>query len=318
MWNKFINIFKWKKTRFRDNIIKEKSRFYMFDKGNQSISSNKRNKQFKIKFNYKMSRKIILIFSIFIFLSAFIWILYIFKWEYFSIKIINIKTDNITSEKIAYNAVNSIRHKSIFLENKDDIMKKILDYQRNIKTITINKILPDTLEINIVSFPIIMNLFYSNKKYSITSNWIIVPLKKINNKEEWKKILINIANTKDDKYKIISYKQMFKSDFIEKVYLLIKWFEDNIIDYNIKNINLYREEKELHIITDNNTIFIFSLELSIKKQLKKIIVYMKEKESSLRYIYIDLRIENKIFLCWYEEEYQCKLNFKRLYHKNVN
>jgi hypothetical protein len=61
--------------------------------------------------------------------------------------------------------------------------------------------------------------------------------------------------------------------------------------------------------------FIFSLEENIDKQLKKIIVYSKEKDKLLKYVYIDLRVEDKIFLCPYTKEYQCLKNYRRIYKK---
>jgi len=314
MWSKFNNIFSRKKTRFKETIKKEKRRFYMFNKKKSSnfCCKRKKNKVFQLKINFNFDKKNILYISILFILLALIAILYIFKWNYFSIKNINISiNDTITDENISYKSIDSIRNKSIFLENKENISKKLLNYQKNIKKIEINRVLPDTLNINIESFPILMDIFYNEKKYSLTSNWVLIPYKSIN--KDNNRISINAISWKKEKYKIFSYKKIFKDNLVNKIYLLINSFKNNILDNKIEKINLYIDEKELHITIKNKTIFIFSLEEDTDKQLKKILVYSKEKDKILKYVYIDLRVEDKIFICPYEKEYQCLKNLRRIY-----
>lgn len=315
MFQRIIDIFKWKKTRYRDSVKKEKSRFYMFKKiKSTNFYSRKKNIQFKLKFNYKIGRKAILFFIWLILLLSILSILYIFNWEYFSIKKIRISIiDWITDENISYKSLNSIRNKSIFLEWTDTINKKLLDYQENIKKIIVNRILPDTLEIDIVSYPIVMDIIYAERQYSMTSNWVVVPMKESSIIEKKDRIILEIAKSKEDKYNILSYKKFFKPELVEKIFILVNSFIYNILDIKIENIYLFKKEKELHIHTNNKTIFIFSLEEDVSKQLKNLLVYNKWKKSSLRQIYIDLRVKNKIFVCPYKSEYQCRRNLNRIY-----
>lgn len=312
MWNNITNIFSRKKTRFKETVKKEKRRFYMFNKKKSSNFKcrRKKNTAYQLKLNFNFDKKFILYILIWWILFSILAITYVLKWWYFSIKTINITIkDKIVDENIAYKSIDSIRNKSIFLENKEDISKKLLDYQKNINNIKINKSLPDTLNIYIDSFPILMNVNYNWRKYSLTSNWVLLPYIKSENK----KILLNIIKNKENKYKILSYKKVFKNNVIKKIYSLIKSFKNNILEHNIEKIELFTDERELHITAKNKTIFIFSLEDNIEKQLKKLMVFTKEKDKLLKYIYIDLRIEDKIFICPYEKEYQCLKNYRRIY-----
>lgn len=286
----------------------------MFNKKKSSnfFCKRKKNKVFQLKINFNFDKKIFLYIFLWWITFSILWIIYILKWDYFSVKniIINIE-DNITNENIAYKSINSIRNKSIFLENKENISKKLLDYQKNINNIKIEKFLPDTLKIYIDSFPLLMDVKYFWKKYSLTSNWVLIPFKKINIDKE--RFLVNINVNKGDKYKILSYKKIFKDDIVKKIYWLINSFKNNILDHKIESINLFIDERELHITTKNKTIFIFSIDENIEKQLKKLMVYAKEKNKILKYVYIDLRVEDKIFLCPYKNEYQCLKSYRRIY-----
>ncbi|MDQ7023761.1 MAG: FtsQ-type POTRA domain-containing protein [Candidatus Gracilibacteria bacterium] len=315
MFNKIFNIFKGKKTRFRETIKKEKRRFYMFDKRKSSTFFSKRKKNiFQLKINYNFNKKIFYIFLLSGILISIIGIVYILKGGYFSIQNINIIiNDKITDENIAYKSLDLIRGKSIFLENKGTIYKKLMDYQKNINNIEVNRVLPNILNIYIDSYPIIMDIYYNSKLYSLTSNGVLIPFKAINKDKE--RIILKIITTKENKYKILSYKKIFEDELIKQVYLLINSFKDNILEHPIEKILLYKDENELHIVTKNKTIFIFYISENIEKQIKKLIVYSKEKEKNLKFIYVDLRIEDKIFVCPYEKEYQCLKNYKRIYNK---
>lgn len=318
MFNKSFNILKWKNTRFKEDIKREKRKFYMFNtkKSNNFFKKRKRN-NFQLKINYNFNKKNILYILLSGILISIIWIVYIFKWWYFSIQHINIEiNDKISDEYIAYKSLKLIRWKSIFLENKDTIFKKLTDYQKNINDIKVNRILPDTINISINSYPIIMDLYYNSKLYSLTSNWVLIPYKAIN--EDKDRIKINVITTKENKYKILSYNKIFDDKLVKNIYLLINSFKNNILEHPIKKINFYKDEKELHITTKNNTIFIFYIWKNIEKQIKKLIVYSKEKDKNLKFVYIDLRIEDKIFLCPYKKEYQCLKNYKRIYKKQKN
>lgn len=136
-------------------------------------------------------------------------------------------------------------------------------------------------------------------------------IKKTN--KENNRIILKISNSEKDIYRLLNYKKFIEIKKLEKIYNLIKTFEKNLLELEINEILFYQKEREIHIITKNETIFIFSLEENISKQLKKILVYSKWKNNSLRQIYIDLRIQNKIFICPYKSEYQCKINLKRIY-----
>lgn len=58
---------------------------------------------------------------------------------------------------------------------------------------------------------------------------------------------------------------------------------------------------------------------NIARQIEKLAVFQKESEdiTQKKYIYIDVRIPGKLFLCSYEEEYKCRQNLKDIYGDSI-
>jgi hypothetical protein len=70
---------------------------------------------------------------------------------------------------------------------------------------------------------------------------------------------------------------------------------------------------------NSGSIFIFNLAQGIEKQIKKLAVYEKEKGNiyEKKYIYIDVRIPEKLYLCPFEAEYSCRENIKYIYGDTI-
>ena len=307
---KFLN--KYKKSK---RPTQKKSRLIL-SKIEQTTFIKKRK---QIKFNYSYLNKInhflnkysnkwyYLYIILFIIISL---VLYISYWPTFKIKYIEIiKQDNITNMNIAYKATDKYRWSNIFSIEKKDILKRLKDYQQNIKNINTSIKLPNTLKININSYKTIFNTTINWKTYLITENWTLIPSTYSKDLKELK-IIYNF-----DKNKFLDYKKVLNSDFLKKITFIVNQTKENIIDINIKELKYYIIERELHIKTDKNTILIYNLSSQIKEQIKKISIFNKEKINinKSNIIYIDLRIKNKVFYCTNEKEYQCIQNLKSIY-----
>lgn len=307
---KFLN--KYKKSK---RPTQKKSRLIL-SKIEQTTFIKKRK---QIKFNYSYLNKInhflnkysnkwyYLYIILFIIISL---VLYISYWPTFKIKYIEIiKQDNITNMNIAYKATDKYRWTNIFSIEKKDILKRLKDYQQNIKNINTSIKLPNTLKININSYKTIFNTTINWKTYLITENWTLIPSTYSKDLKELK-IIYNF-----DKNKFLDYKKVLNSDFLKKITFIVNQTKENIIDINIKELKYYIIERELHIKTDKNTILIYNLSSQIKEQIKKLSIFNKEKINinKSNIIYIDLRIKNKVFYCTNEKEYQCIQNLKSIY-----
>ena len=190
-----------------------------------------------------------------------------------------------------------------------DILKRLKDYQHNIKDIEIDMVLPDTLKININSYEPIFNTIINDKSYVITENWTLVPQIHSEKLKELKII-------KDfDKNIFIDYKKILDTEFLTNISLIVNVLKENLIEINISELKYFLTERELHIKTDKDTTLIFNLDSDIKEQIEKVSIFNKEhiniEKSSI--IYIDLRIKNKVFYCTNENEYQCIKNIKSVY-----
>jgi hypothetical protein len=69
----------------------------------------------------------------------------------------------------------------------------------------------------------------------------------------------------------------------------------------------------------SGSIFIFDLAHDVISQIEKLAIYDKEKGYIFdkKYIYVDTRIPEKLFLCPLEFEYDCRRNMKLIYGKTI-
>lgn len=239
--------------------------------------------------------------------------IFIFLWPIFKVKNIEIiKKENITNMEIAYKSIEDFRWESILKIDKTKILNKMTDYQQNIKNISLNVDLPDTLKITVESYKKLFNTQINWKNYIILENWSLIPTRNID--ENLKSISIN---TEIDKNKFISYKKMFEEEYINRISEIIRKLKENLIDIKISKLSYYEVEREIHIETEKWLILIFSLDKydDINTQIKKLVIFNKEHKNinDSQIIYIDLRIKNKIFFCDIEEEYNCRINLKSIY-----
>lgn len=305
--NNFINSFKKSKRSkpWRNKLILSKMEQTTFIKKRKSISINGINLE-KLKFlwNNNLHYYFLLIIIFIVLIISLIF------WPLFKIKFIEIiKQDNITNMTIAYKATDKFRWNSILNIKENDVLKRLKDYQQNIKDIDIDIALPDTLKINISSYKWIFNTIINEKSYIVTENGTLIP-------QTFSEELKELKIIKDfDKNKFIDYKKIFNTKFLSDIVLIVSSLKENIIEINISEIKYFITERELHIKTEKNTILIFNLNSNIKEQIEKISIFNKEHVNIDKnpIIYIDLRIKNKVFYCTTENEYQCYQNLKSVY-----
>lgn len=236
----------------------------------------------------------------------------------FSVQNIQIfRNDNITEMNLAYSSVDNIREKRIINIDEENIKTRIKEYQNNIKDIDISFTLPDTIKINLASYPIYFNTTIHNKPYYVTQNWSLVPWK---NREEFKNIIIK----KDiSKTTLPDYTKLFHTNHMENIYSAYNFLEENIIDIKVDEIHYYPTEKETHFQLKNWVLLIYSLGRSLKEQIEKTVIYDTEHNSlwDNTIVYIDFRVreqvwenkKEKIFYCTKQTEYQCNQNLKKIY-----
>lgn len=314
MWSKFFDFFKSKKRKFHEQTKKEKNRLYLRKKEKKSIYGKERLlKQRQLHINFSFKRKSLIGFSLIGLTAAIIGIIFLFKAQYFSVQNITIESpDELTNINIAYDSIDSFRSTNIFNIQSSEILKKLQTYQPNVTSISLEKQLPDSLDIITHSSPIILNAIYSEKVYAITQNWVAI--KKNINPDEQTVNTIEVVQDRESTPINIDYTVVIENEVIEKINQYINSFKHNLITSPIEKNQFYPKESELHILLQDNTLLIFDINWDVVEQIKKLIVFYKENEQS-KHIYIDLRIENKVFYCGYENEFQCKQNLKKLYTK---
>lgn len=260
----------------------------------------------KLKFFWNNTKSYYLIIA----LGIIFTIIYIIFWPIFKVKYIEItKQDNITNMSISYKSVESYRWKSIWDPEKKDILINLQNYQQNIRDIKLNYKLPDTLKIKIDSYKWVFNTTINDKTFIITENGTLIPTQYSTDLNEL------IVKKVFDKGQFFDYKQLLDWKYINQIFYTKKLLEENLINIKIKNIIYYVIERELHIETENETIIIIDLDSDTKLQVEKLAIYNKEQFDIEKnpMVYIDLRINNKIFYCTTENKLQCIKNLKSIY-----
>lgn len=299
--------------RLKITLAKKRGK-WIYLKNAKQKSLIKKRRSFSIKNKHIEKLKIfwnnITHYYILILVITLITSIYVLFWPVFKVKNIEIiKQDNITSMPIAYKAVDGYRWSSILFLEKSDILKRLQDYQHNIRDIKIDLILPNTLKILIDSYKWVYNTTINWKTFLITENWTLVPA---NYSEELKTLIIK---NKFETNRFLDYKKEYNTEYITKISNIIKSLEENIINLKVEQITYFLIERELHIETGKKVTLIFDLNWEYKEQIEKLAIFNKDylNIEKTPIVYIDLRIKNKVFYCTNENEYQCIINIKKIY-----
>jgi len=302
------NIFKKHKwhSRYRNNILNS-----FFDKS----SYLKTKRWFRVNLNlfslrgYIKNNNIINIISWAIILIILLLVL----WPFLRVNKIEItKKDYITNINIAYKSIDYLRWKSIFLINFENIKNKLKKYQVNIKEVNVKLSLPESVKIEIWSYPWVFNTDIKNKNYIITENGVFIPMKKYSELRD-----IKIYYNKLNDIQIFDYKKILNEKYIIKINNLVNKLEENILSIKINSIYYFTNEREVHFVTKSWIRLIYDLDSSIDSQVKKTVILDKQNYEINKWnlVYIDFRIKDKIYYCDYKNKLICLKHIKRIYGK---
>lgn len=240
-----------------------------------------------------------------------LWIIwYLIFWPVYTVKFINIiRQDSITEINLAYNSLSDIRGKRLFDIEESNIKQKLVSYQNNINYVDVDINFPNTLEIYLLSYPIYFQTSIEEKQFFITQNGTIVPGEA---NQDYKNIILKNGlqtNIFPD------YKKFFEQENMENIYEATAYFEQNIVGSKIQNIIYYQIEKEVHFELENGNLLLFTLEKDLKQQIKKTAIFHAEHREITDdwFIYLDMRVSNKVFYCDNETPNQCNNNLKKIY-----
>lgn len=318
LFEKFKN--KSNEKKFKEELKREKRKIFVDLKASDRRNYKKRNKisiklpNLKEKFNKKHLKFLYfwIWFAVFV-----LFIIFLFS-PFFSIKTINISTNedskNLIDLNIAYNSVNSFRNKNILFLDKKVIENQIINFQKNIDEVKVNKkLFEGTLEITIKSQNPIFYTMYKWQKYFITWSWVYIPTKNISIK--WlKELKVSLSNTD---LVFFEYKNVLNDKYLNKILEIQTKLSQNIQELAVLNIFYFEKEREVHFDVNNSLKLIFDLDWDkIEEQIMKIVVFNKEhldftKNDSVNYI--DLRIFNKIYFCENSSRLNCQNNLKQIY-----
>lgn len=323
MFQKFLNYInkkykRLKNRKFYQKLNQEKSKMYLRDSDFSDNFCSRKNK-FKI---FSFTRKYLNFIRInnnkytpyyyYTAIALVVLSIYIFLFSsYFSVQKIYIeRTDNLTNINLAYKAVEDLYWDSLFLMDENDVVDKIQSYQKNLKTIKVRKMFPDSLKIDVTSYKWAFNTKLFDRDYVVTNNWILVPIK-----NDAKLKYINIHFKDKDTLWIVDYKDVLNWNDIVTANKIITKINNSIFDLKIENIDYFPIEKEIHINSDLKTKFIYDLAWNVDEQIAKTSSFFEKYRDLYKswLYYIDLRILEKIFYCPNSLKNTCEKNLKRIY-----
>lgn len=313
LFNKFF-----RKRKSSSTIKSNKVLFKLPKKRSIFKKRNLLNFSFNLKWVTKFFKKNYIPYYLIFWFCLILIIFFIVLGPIFRIEKINIYKDWNSNIDIAYKSVEDFRWVSTFNIEKSEVLAKMKDYQENIKDIKLDIDFPKTINIIIESYKEKFNVNINKKNYILLENWTLIPT--ITPSEELKNLEI-IKNI--EKTKILDYKSIFDMEFIQKIEEIEKAVKENIAGIEITWLKYYERQRELHIIVNNFTRLIFSLDnsISVDEQIKSLAVLDREKSkiSNNDKVYIDLRIKWKLFYCSIiddknkQKEKQCNQNLLNIY-----
>lgn len=240
-----------------------------------------------------------------------LWILILFS-PYLNVHRIEILRDSSYVDlNMAYTSVDTIRWKKIFSLDTQNIAKNIINFQNNIDLVTIKLILPDRVDIQLVSSPAVFSTFLRKKSYIIVENGTLVP----SNTVSENLINLEIYGDIEDSNDFIDYKKTLRTEELQKIFAIQKSLRENLLTLNIANLHYFVTQRELAVEINGGMLIFFDLTKDITPQIEKLVVFSKENAdiTNNTIIYIDNRISNKVFYCDIETEFTCRNNIKNIY-----
>lgn len=234
-------------------------------------------------------------------------ILFLLLWPFLKVRYIYITRQWYTINiEQAYATTDYLRGKNILLLDTLSIANRLQKSQGAIQNIEFQLESFNTLNINIRSYP---TVFQSNG-YLILWNGSIL---------RWENTIssdIPSIQLSKDISELAIFEETLNASEIKNIQILLEAISKNIPGFNTETILYQVTEKELLISNKIGTIFIFDIwNTDVSEQVKKLAVFQKESVdiTQKKYIYVDVRIPGKLFLCPYEEEFNCRENIRKIY-----
>lgn len=237
-----------------------------------------------------------------------IWI-FLLVWPLLKINEILVEeTGNIININQIYDNIDYIRWSNLLFVNTQELSQRIKKNQNTIQDIRFNKNFPSTLNMDIISFQAI----FQTEWYLIVENWALVSREDVNE-------ILPFLKISEDLYERALFNKRLSRIDLTNILLLQKELTRNILGFVPKTLYYLPVEQELLIENSIWNIFIFDLASDIDRQVKWLAIFSKEEGNvnEKKYIYIDVRIPQKLFLCDYESEFSCVKNLKNIYGDSI-
>lgn len=219
------------------------------------------------------------------------------------------RKDAIININQAYSNVEYIRWKNLLFIDTNDIAQRLQRSQKSISNITIQTKFPNSIEIELWSYTPMLQW----KTHLILSNGSIIS----KDSKKYSDIPEIIISKNLEEYAL--FWDTLNTQDIKNISLLMKEITRNILGFQIRSVKYFVTEKELMIQNQIGNIFIFDLDNDINTQIKKLAIFQRETVNinEKKYIYIDVRVPERLFLCGLESEFDCRNNIKQIYGENT-
>lgn len=286
----------------------KKSTYIFTPENNSKKNTFKRKKSIKV-YLPKGNIKNVLYYKVWTLIIIILWAIFLIFWPIMKIESIYItREDKLVNINKSYETLNYLRGKSILFTKSDEIINRLKNNQKSIANIQIKASFPNSLSIHIGSYDII----FQTATHFILRNWLLIE----------KKDIISDARTillSDFWEELFSWELQLSADNFYSIEYIISLLEKNIIWFKIKNIYFAETEKELLIYNEAWSIFIFDIEWDLEKQVENLSIFNKESGNinTTPYVYIDVRVSQKLYTCNIDVENLCKNNIGLIYWDEI-
>lgn len=263
------------------------------------------------KFSIPLWKVNVFYYSVGIWSLVLVWIIWTLIGPFLNVKEIYItRWNNTVNIDIAYQSVDSIRWKKVFLVDTNSIKKSLLQRQKSIKDIDISIQFPSSININIIAYDSIFESQLNETLYTIVENGTIIPLTNSSSTP-----YLHIYMDENRLPNILDYKRIFQPKYLNSITYLKNSLIENMVQLQIRWLHYYTQERELIIELENGGDLIFDLTKNLDEQIEKVVIFNNEwwDITKRNLIYTDFRIDNKVFFCDITTEFLCRVNLRDIY-----
>ncbi len=212
---------------------------------------------------------------------------------YYELKKISVVRNNETiPAEVVQNISSKFLGKNMFFLRKEEIKNLLREKFPEINKIEITDKWPSEIEINLELSPAKYTIFdeKSANFASITASGIVIS----ENSTDGLPVIKVLQYDKPLKV----HTRFVSADWLEKINLAEELLREEI-KLPIREIRLLMKAREVHFVTNNDSVIWIDLEQSIPQQIKKLVLAEgKIKLYSKQFTHIDLRIPKQIFWEW--------------------